>query len=113
MFDVILSGWKAIAEYLDSGIRTVQRWERYGLPVHRPIPGRRRHVIAHSEQIDRWIAGRTKRAPGRTDSDLLNNLAKARQLRAEMKHAREELRLKMAALKEELAEIRAKRRHVL
>lgn len=112
MFNVILSGWKAIAEYLDSGVRTVQRWERHGLPVNRPVPVRRSHVIAHSEQIDRWIESRTTRAPGRTDSDLLDNLAKARKLRTEMKHAREELRLKMAALKKELAEIRAKRRHI-
>ena len=108
---MILSGWKVIAEYLDSGIRTVQRWERNGLPVHRPIPSRRSHVIAHSEEIDRWIKGRTTGDRG-TDSDLLNNLAKSRELVGEIKRAREELRLKMAALKNELAEIRAKRRHI-
>lgn len=113
MFNVILSGWKAIAGYLDSGIRTVQRWEQKGLPVNRPIPGRRSHVVAHSEQIDRWIEGRTTRARGEADSDLLNNLAKARELVDEIKRSREELHLKVAALRKELAEIRAKRRHIL
>lgn len=109
---MILSGWKSIANYLDSGIRTVQRWEQHGLPVHRPIAGRRSHVVAHSEQIDRWVEGRTKETGG-ADSELLNNLAKARKLVHEIKSAREELQLKVAVLKKELAEIRAKRRHIL
>ena len=29
---VLLTGWKEIAAYLRFGIRTVQRWERLGLP---------------------------------------------------------------------------------
>ena len=107
---VILSGWKAIANYLDSGVRTVQRWEQQGMPVNRPIPGRRSHVIAHSEQIDRWIEGRTTR--GGPDSDLLSNLAKSRELIREIKAAREELRMKVSALRKELAEIRARRKHI-
>ena len=110
--NVILSGWKAIANYLDSGIRTVQRWEQQGLPVHRPIPGRRSHVVAHSEQIDRWIERRTTRAGGGADSDLLDNLAKSRELINEIKAAREELRVKVTALRKELAEIRARRKHI-
>src|SRR6185503_15743399 len=52
MGTVILSGWKAIAQYLDSGIRIVPRWEQQGLPEHRPIPGRRSHVVSRSEEID-------------------------------------------------------------
>jgi hypothetical protein len=30
-----LEGWKEIATYLRRGVRTVQRWERDGLPVRR------------------------------------------------------------------------------
>ena len=31
----VVIGWKGIAKYLGSGVRTVQRWELIGLPVHR------------------------------------------------------------------------------
>jgi hypothetical protein len=33
---MILKGWKDIAKYLGCGVRTVQRWEKLGLPVRRP-----------------------------------------------------------------------------
>jgi phage terminase Nu1 subunit (DNA packaging protein) len=107
---VILSGWKAIAQYLDSGIRTVQRWEQQGLPVHRPIPGRRSHVVARSEEIDNWIGSKSSKAMEKKDSDLLSNFARARKLREELVLARNELRERMAVLRKELAELRAKRR---
>jgi hypothetical protein len=31
----ILSGWKEMANDLHQGVRTVQRWESMGLPIHR------------------------------------------------------------------------------
>jgi len=52
---MILSGWKEIAQHLHCGVRTVQRWEAEGLPVHRPSPHRRSHVIAHSDELERWV----------------------------------------------------------
>ena len=52
---MILSGWKEIAGYLHCGVRTVQRWEAEGLPIHRPATGRRSHVIADSTELDRWV----------------------------------------------------------
>lgn len=52
---MVLSGWKEIARYLGCGIRTAQRWEASGLPVRRPVPGRRSHVLVFSEQLDTWI----------------------------------------------------------
>jgi len=110
---VILSGWKSIAEYLGCGVRTAQRWERNGLPVNRPTPGFRAHVVAHSEGIDRWIQRRASRAQGEIASRLTISLEKAQKLTREFQLAREELHRKMAALKKELAEIRAKRRHRL
>jgi phage terminase Nu1 subunit (DNA packaging protein) len=110
---VILSDWKAIAHYLDSGIRTVQRWEQQGLPVHRPIPGRRSHVVARSEEIDNWVGRKSSKATGNKNSDLLSNFARARKLTEELVLARKELQERMAALRKELAELRAKRRHSL
>jgi len=52
---MVLSGWKEIAKYLGLGVRTVQRWEDKGLPVNRPYPGRHATVVAHSEQLDKWV----------------------------------------------------------
>lgn len=113
MCDMILSGWKAVADYMGCGVRTVQRWERKGFPVHRPVPSRRSHVVARSEEIDHWIRYSASRARARhSGSDLLSSLAKARKLLHEVKLAREELHLKMAALRKELLEMRAKRRHI-
>ena len=52
---MILNGWKEIASYLGRGVRTVQRWEGFGLPVRRPVGGLRSSVITTSEDLDRWI----------------------------------------------------------
>jgi hypothetical protein len=53
-----LNSWKEIAGYLGRTVRTVQRWERNGLPVRRPLPHRRSAVMAIPEEIDRWIQTR-------------------------------------------------------
>lgn len=49
---MILHGWKDIAKYLGSGVRTVQRWEKLGLPVRRPTAGA---VVAITKEIDVWV----------------------------------------------------------
>jgi hypothetical protein len=52
----ILNSWKEIADYLDRGIRTVQRWERdLHLPVRRPRGKRRSAVLAIRHEIDAWL----------------------------------------------------------
>jgi hypothetical protein len=51
----LLNSWKEIATYLGRGVRTAQRWEKYGLPVRRLAPGPRASVIADAREIDRWI----------------------------------------------------------
>ena len=52
----MLSTWKEIAAHLGKGVRTVQRWEReLGLPIHRPLPGKKHIVIAYPDELDRWI----------------------------------------------------------
>ena len=48
----VLSGWKEIANHLHQGVRTVQRWELFGLPIHRVGSGA--HVFAFVEEIEAW-----------------------------------------------------------
>jgi hypothetical protein len=51
-----LTSWKAIAQYMGAGVRTVQRYEReFGLPVRRPT-GTRGAVMATRAEIDAWVA---------------------------------------------------------
>jgi hypothetical protein len=51
----ILSGWKEIAAHMHQGVRTVQRWELIGLPVHRiSAAGERSPVIAFVEELEAW-----------------------------------------------------------
>ena len=53
----VLSGWKEIAAYLGRGVRTVQRWEKLGLPVRRPNAHLRSAVLTSSEELDGWVRG--------------------------------------------------------
>ena len=47
-----LEGWKEIAAYLKRGVRTVQRWEPKGLPIHRhEATGT---VCAYPSELDAW-----------------------------------------------------------
>ena len=49
-----LSGWKEIASHLNQSVRTVQRWEDFGLPVHRIKANHAGHVVAFVEEIEAW-----------------------------------------------------------
>jgi len=50
-----LDSWKAIATYLNCGVRTVQRWEKTeGLPVRRHLHQTHATVYAFVPDIDRW-----------------------------------------------------------
>jgi hypothetical protein len=52
-----LNGWKEIANYLDKGVRTVQRYEReLGLPVRRPAGKAAGSVVATKAELDAWVA---------------------------------------------------------
>jgi len=52
-----LNSWKEIAQYLDRGIRTIQRWERgLGLPVHRIGKGKRSPVFATASELNFWLS---------------------------------------------------------
>lgn len=51
----LLNSWKEVANYLGRGVRTVQRWEKLGLPVRRLGAGPRSPVVANARDIDRWL----------------------------------------------------------
>jgi hypothetical protein len=55
---MILSGWKEIARYLGTGVRTAQRWEQFGLPVHRARSHLHSTVLVNTEDIDSWLLRR-------------------------------------------------------
>src|SRR5262249_11180524 len=96
-----LTGWKEIGGHLRCAPRTAQRWERSGLPVKRPIPGRRSHVIADSELLDAWR--RDTEFWRNQDSDRLTHIHRGRSLRAEVRQTRQKTITKMAALQRQAA----------
>lgn len=52
-----LSGWKQVANYMNQGVRTVQRWEKQiGLPIHRIRASG--PVVAFAEELDAWERSR-------------------------------------------------------
>ena len=61
----VLNGWKDIARHLGRGVRTAQRWERWGLPIHRPKGRLRGAVFAFAEQLDQWSHSTPLRNEGR------------------------------------------------
>jgi hypothetical protein len=59
MDEVPLTGWKDIATFLGSSVRTVQRFEReLGLPVHRTQPNKGAVVRAYPSELRRWLESR-------------------------------------------------------
>jgi putative lumazine-binding protein len=60
-----LESWKQIAAYLNRSERTVRRWESCeGLPVRRHGHQKQDTVFARVDEIDRWIARRTRNGSG-------------------------------------------------
>lgn len=83
----VLTGWKEISTYLRSGVRTVQRWETIGLPVHRIGVGTIRPVIAFAEELDAW----QKAAPTRFSDEIADLKAKVYSLEIELTSLKQEL----------------------
>lgn|SRR5215469_352026 len=103
---MILTGWKEMANYLRCGVRTVQRWERDGLPVVRPIPGSHAHVIAYSQRLDRWL----KRSQDELAIPHLRaEIERTQQLLLTLSKERRQMRLRVNELRREVAAIRARR----
>ncbi|HET8825386.1 MAG TPA: hypothetical protein VFM77_09670 [Terriglobales bacterium] len=102
---MILSGWKEIAGYLHCGVRTVQRWEADGLPVHRPSPAKRSHVIAHSEELDRWVRNGCAEAGY---PHLTASIAQATKLQDQARTRLEELYIRVSTLRDTVIELQAR-----
>ena len=49
-----LGSWKEIAVYLKRDERTVRRWEKQGLPVHRHSHNRQASVYAFRSELETW-----------------------------------------------------------
>jgi phage terminase Nu1 subunit (DNA packaging protein) len=59
----LLTSWKKIAAFFGKGVRTVQRWEAIGLPIHRPGDDKR-IVVADPRELNAWAL--RKRTPVRS-----------------------------------------------
>ncbi|MGH9521573.1 MAG: hypothetical protein ACRD3E_03460 [Terriglobales bacterium] len=101
----VLSGWKEIAAYMGRGVRTVQRWEKLGLPVRRPNAHLRSAVLASTEEIDSWISGCRN---GRESNPASAADCNEDRMRAEL----DQLRLEVETLRRELDLIKRQSRHV-
>ena len=52
-----LDSWKEIGAYLKRDERTVRRWEREGMPVHRHMHAKKATVYSYKSEIDAWWNG--------------------------------------------------------
>lgn len=53
-----LESWKEIASYVGRDVRTAQRWEAEGLPVHRLQHDKLASVFAFADEIEAWLESR-------------------------------------------------------
>jgi len=108
---MLLTGWKEIANYLKSGTRTVQRWEKEGLPIIRPSPNNARgHVVAYSEHLDRWLKQSRDDPSGLLNNETEIKIKRTQELVLSLSKQRIEIRRRMDELRRELASLRDKHR---
>jgi hypothetical protein len=104
---VLLNGWKEIANHVQRGVRTVQRWERdLGFPVRRLGNRARAPVLAASEEVDQWLVHWSKGAAGPQDAILLLKIAEAR--RSALHKKVNELMRRKAELLEATSKLRSR-----
>ena len=90
-YSEVLRGWKEISNYLRCSVRTAQRWESYGIPVHRCGTSLRAPVVAFPEELDQW----TKQTwNGSSQDHLLQRIALLKKENASLKKLREDLQAK-------------------
>jgi hypothetical protein len=51
----VLTCWNDIARYVTKGVRTVQRWERDGIPCAQTETGTKSSVLAIPKESDAWV----------------------------------------------------------
>jgi len=106
---MILTGWKEISKHLRYGVRTVQRWERAGLPVKRVNNTPRSPVVAIADELDAWILRRTK-LPHGAPANLLENRRRAHELHLEAERNKKRFRVQVEQFKKQVAEFQARQR---
>lgn len=68
-----------IANYLDIGVRTAQRYEAlYGMPVHRPAGKGRSAVLALCDELDGWLNNTPKRTSTKAAAASVDGTAQHR-----------------------------------
>jgi hypothetical protein len=58
-----LESWKEIAAHLRTSVRTVQRWGKRRLPVHRHPHSKQDTIYAYRPEIDQWHVARSRATP--------------------------------------------------
>ncbi len=106
---MILTGWKEIAAYLNCSVRTVQRWQEDGLPIRRPSKGPRSHIVADTQDIDRWLTTSSLRRMG-GNVLVMQNIERACRLSAEVQRSCQNLTANIALLQKELDALRTRKR---
>jgi phage terminase Nu1 subunit (DNA packaging protein) len=53
---IVLNSWKEISQYMGRSVRTLQRWEHFGLPIHRPSGRDKSSVYALPYELNQWLA---------------------------------------------------------
>jgi len=87
-------------------VRTVQRWEKMGLPVQRPKSDSRGFVTAATDEIDNWLSGAHTHGfnvPQISErqlfrEELLGSVQRARELRNQMVILREDRQIAVTRL---------------
>jgi hypothetical protein len=99
----VLNSWKEIATYLDRGVRTVQRWERFEhLPVHRVGSGARAPVFAFSNEIEAWQ---------HAQRSTVEKISRATALRADTRRIRAQNQMIVQQLRDRVAAIESTLNH--
>jgi phage terminase Nu1 subunit (DNA packaging protein) len=112
---MILNGWKEIAAYVNSSVRTVQRWEKEGMPIMRPVPASRGSVIAYSDQLDAWLGRSRDRSQSvaananresQPSGNFYEDLVRARALAQKLVQTTVEMRDRTNSLKAQITQLR-------
>lgn len=111
----LLSSWKEISQYLKCGVRTAQRYERLGLPVHRVSVTPKAAVRANAKELDGWLYARSEKCfpgfPNRSSTEerflrLCESFRESQQLRAQLRLSRTEIRETSIALQVTVEKLR-------
>ena len=112
--DRLLSSWKEIAVCLNRGVRTVQRWEQFGLPVQRPAGAGSNVVLAVESELIQWASDwKNHCRPGNERTAVTGEDFELRQCAArlnEVKRTIEQLNVRLQELETRLESLKPVKR---